>query len=83
MKIILRYYHDPGEGCSWSQGELSLARPRSGHCLVRVGEDLVVVGGGPDNYGSTQVKEKFVYLSNVTNESRAAYVPPDCTWRGI
>ena len=44
-----------GEGCSWARGDMSLARPRSGHCLVTVGEELVVVGGGPDNYGSTQV----------------------------
>ena len=34
---------------------MSLAHPRSGHCMVTVGEELVVVGGGPDNYGSTQV----------------------------
>ena len=36
------------------------ARPRSGHCLVRVGEELVVVGGDPDNYGSTQVLEVII-----------------------
>ena len=42
-------------GCAWSHGEVRLPRPRSGHCLVRVGGELVAVGGGPDNYGSTQV----------------------------
>ena len=47
--------HDTGDGCSWTHGAMSLSRPRSGHCMVRVGEELVVVGGGPDNYGSTQV----------------------------
>ena len=43
-------------GCAWGHGELRLPRPRSGHCLVRVGGQLVAVGGGPDSYGSTQVR---------------------------
>lgn len=33
----------------------SLPRPKEGHCMVQVGEELVVIGGGPDSYGSTQV----------------------------
>ena len=33
----------------------SLPRPTEGHCMVQVGEELVVIGGGPDSYGSTQV----------------------------
>ena len=33
----------------------SLPRPKEGHCMVQVGGDLVVIGGGPDSYGSTQV----------------------------
>ena len=33
----------------------SLPRPTEGHCMVQVGEELVVVGGGPESYGSTQV----------------------------
>ena len=32
-----------------------LPRPREGHCMVQVGDELVVIGGGPDSYGSTQV----------------------------
>lgn len=47
---------DTDAGCTWSGGDMTLARPRSGHCMVRVGEELVVVGGGPDNYGSTQAR---------------------------
>ena len=41
---------------------MSLARPRSGHCMVTVGEELVLVGGGPDNYGSTQVREIIIRI---------------------
>jgi len=35
--------------------DILLPNPRKGHCLVRAGDDLVMVGGGPDNYGSTQI----------------------------
>ena len=34
--------------------------------MVRVGEELVVVGGGPDNYGSTQVMEIIRQLTTET-----------------
>ena len=53
---------DTGKGCSWAHGDMSLARPRSGHCMVTVGEELVLVGGGPDNYGSTQVREIIIRI---------------------
>ena len=35
-----------------------LPRPREGHCMVQVGREVVVVGGGPDSYGSTEVQEE-------------------------
>lgn len=42
--------------CSDSPGlPASLAIPVSGHCMVRAGQDIVVVGGGPESYGSTYV----------------------------
>jgi len=44
-----------GESCNWEHGEIQLLKPREGHCMVTLGEDIVIVGGGPDNYGSTQI----------------------------
>ena len=43
--------------CEWLNTiDMTLPRPRKGHCMVTVGDNIVLVGGGPDNYGSTQVR---------------------------
>ena len=41
-----------GADCAGLDWEPALPRPLSGHCMARLGEQLVVVGGGPDSYGT-------------------------------
>jgi len=65
-----------GEGCEWSGQVEKLETVKYGHCMVEVGGELVVVGGSPASYGSTQVynvEEKVWRNASSPQKDRASH----------